>query len=155
MIQKLALAELTEAFTPIVFAIGFSMAYYGPNSTILGNVKNDYWDYQKVENVGHLFRMMLLLFGMDTFCLTINALILWRWTNVSLNQELGKTVKKFWLFMAINFAISMCFNYGLNDINCGMDSTGQWLWITKEGRFQFINDSTDISEEEKAIILSE
>ena len=66
-VRKLVLAEITEAISPIVFAIGFAMAYYGPNSTIIGNVKNEYWDYKKVDDVSHLFHMMLLLFGVDIF----------------------------------------------------------------------------------------
>ena len=45
IVRKLALAEITEGVTPMAFAIGFAMAYYGPNSTILGNVKNGYWGY--------------------------------------------------------------------------------------------------------------
>ena len=39
IVTKLALAELTEGMAPIVYAVGFSMAYYGCNGTILGNVK--------------------------------------------------------------------------------------------------------------------
>ena len=39
---------------PIAYAIGFSCAYYGYNSTILGNVKNDYWGYEKVEDSRYL-----------------------------------------------------------------------------------------------------
>ena len=154
LVQKLALAEVTETFTPIVFAIGFAMAYYGPNSGILGNVGNDYWDYKKVDNVEHLFRMMLLHFGMDSFSLIVNAFILRNLTDVNLNDEVGATIKKYWLFMATHFGISMCINYAVNDINLGMDTTGQWLWITKEGRLRFINDSTELSIEEKAMLLS-
>ena len=45
IVRKLELAEITEGVTPMVFAIGFAMAYYGPNSTILGNVKNEYWGF--------------------------------------------------------------------------------------------------------------
>ena len=37
IVRKLVLAEITEAISPIVFSIGFAMAYYGPNSTIIGN----------------------------------------------------------------------------------------------------------------------
>ena len=48
MMRPLVLAELTEGLTPLVYATGFAMAYYGPNSTILGNVKNDYWGYKQV-----------------------------------------------------------------------------------------------------------
>ena len=42
IVTNLALAELTEGMTPIVYAIGISMSYYGYNGLILGNVKNDH-----------------------------------------------------------------------------------------------------------------
>ena len=35
MVTKLALAELTEGMAPLVYAIGFLIAYYGFNGTLL------------------------------------------------------------------------------------------------------------------------
>ena len=76
MVTKLVLAELTEVMTPIVYAIVFAFAYFGPNSSILGNVKNDYWGFKLVENIGYLFQMMFLLFGVDIFSLFVNFVII-------------------------------------------------------------------------------
>ena len=50
-LKCLALKELMEISIPVVYCISFVIAYYGPNAEILGNVKNDYWQYQKVESV--------------------------------------------------------------------------------------------------------
>ena len=52
-VRKLALAEMTEGLAPIVIAIGFALAYYGPNSMILGNVKNEYWGYKQLVSMMH------------------------------------------------------------------------------------------------------
>ena len=153
IVIKLVLAEMTEGITPLVFAIGFAMAYYGPNSAIIGNVKNEYWGYKKVDNVEHLFRMMLLLFGVDTFSMIVNYFILQRLAHVNLYREFSLTMKKYWFFMALVFAMSMSGMYAFNDINLGMDSTGKFGWITKEGRFELIINSTDLSEEEKTLLM--
>ena len=47
---KLLLTESTEGLVPLAYAIGFSMAYYGPNGQLIGNVRNDYWGYRKVDD---------------------------------------------------------------------------------------------------------
>ena len=44
--------------------------------------------------------------------------------------------------------------FATKDINLGMDSTGEWNWITNDGRVSFINGSTDLSNEEKALLLN-
>ena len=87
-VTNLALAELTEGMTPIVYAIGISMAYYGYNGTILGNVKNDYWGYKAIDDMGYLFQIMFLLFGVDVLSTLINSFVLSSFTNVNLFQEL-------------------------------------------------------------------
>ena len=52
MVTKLALAELTEGMAPLLYATGFSMAYYGSNGTLLRNVKSNYWGVKTVDDVG-------------------------------------------------------------------------------------------------------
>ena len=47
----LTLKEFMELSIPAVYCASFLMAYYGPNAEVLGNVKNDYWQFEKVENV--------------------------------------------------------------------------------------------------------
>ena len=152
-IRNLVLAEITEGVTPIVFAISFAMAYYGPNSTILGNVRNDYWEYKKVNDVGYLFLTMSLLFVVDVLCVILNSLILLKITDVNLYQEIGEIMKKYWFFIAVKYAMNMSSHFASKDINLGMDATGEFGWITNEGRFQYIGNSTDLSEGEKAELL--
>ena len=49
MIDSLALKELFEVLIPSVYSITFIIAFYGPNAEVIGNVKNDYWQYKKVS----------------------------------------------------------------------------------------------------------
>ena len=97
--------------------------------------------------------MMLLLFWVDFFSMIVNSFILQRLADVNLYHEFCLTMKKYWFFMALAFGLNVNGNYLLNDINLGMDSTGDFGWITKEGRNQLIANSTDLSTEEKAKLL--
>ena len=87
MVTEFVLSELTECITPIVYAVGFYTAYYGYNGEILGDVKNGYWEYTPVDDIGYLFQMMLLLFGVDTLITLVNYFILSTFANVNLFQE--------------------------------------------------------------------
>ena len=97
--------------------------------------------------------MMLLLFVVDTISVMINSFILGKLTDVNLFQEFCLILKKYWIFIAIRMGANMCVQYSTNDINLGMDSTGDFEWITNKGRFQLISNSTDLSEEEKAMLV--
>ena len=45
-VQILVLSESLEIVIPLAYLLCFVIAYYGPNADILGNIKNDYWQYQ-------------------------------------------------------------------------------------------------------------
>ena len=147
LVTKLVLAELTEGITPIVYAIGFATAHYGPNGSMLG--------YNKVDDVGHLFLMMLLLFGIDILCVILNSQILSTLTDVALYQEFCWTMKRYWKFMVVRLAWNSIGYFLTRDINMGVDLTGEFAWITQEGRVQLIRNSVDLLDDEKAMLLSQ
>ena len=153
MVANLVLAELTEGMVPVVYALGISTGYYDYNGSIIGNIKNGYWGYQPIDNIGYLFQIMALLFGIDFFSMLINYFVLSTLANVSLFQELSRIMKKYWQFIAIHFSMDMMVMFLTKDINFGMDSTGEFNWITNEGRFRFINHLTDLSYAEKSLLL--
>ena len=155
MVMKLVIAELTEGVTPVVYAIGFAMAYYGPNASILGNVKNNYWGYKQVDDATYLFLIMVLLSALDSLSLLINIGILLKLTNVNLYRQFLYVIKKYWHLIGVTFAWNMCVYFANNDINVGMDSTGEWNWINKGGRFRLIYNSSDLSIEEKSKLLTQ
>ena len=98
---------------------------------------------------------MLLLFGIDILSVIVNSQILSTLTDVSLDNEFCRVMQRYWTFMAVKVAAHGCAYFASKDINLGIDSSGEWAWITQEGRLQLINNSTDILEEEKAILLSQ
>ena len=44
-LKILVLCETLEFIMPLGYMACFVVAYYGPNADVLGNVKNDYWQY--------------------------------------------------------------------------------------------------------------
>ena len=153
-IMNLLLEEIIEGIVPIAYAIGFAMAYYGPNGNLTGNVLSDLWAYNKVEDVGKLMYIQLLLFGVDCISVVLNMAILKLYGNVDPLQEFSKVMKTYWMLFALQLANTISIYFGFNDINYAMDMTGEFSWITREGRLKFISNSSDLSDYEKASILS-
>ena len=78
--------------------------------------------------------------------------ILSKLTGIDLYEELRKTMKRYWTVIAVKFAICSCGYFASKDVNLGVES--EWGWITQEGWVQLINNTTDIPDEEKAILLA-
>ena len=154
-VLQLLLTELVEAIVPLTYVIGFSMAYFGPNGKLIGNVLCDLWTYRKVEDVEGLYTIQLLLFGVDAICVLLNTLILFLFGNVNLIQELSKVLKHFWMILAVVMANQITAYFGLNDINVANDMTYAFTWITKEGRSELINNSTYLTDEAKSMLLAD
>ena len=64
-LQDLILGEFIEVMVPVIYCVSLVVAYYGPNSKILGNIGNDYWDYRKIENIHEVLSSIATLFAID------------------------------------------------------------------------------------------
>ena len=143
-ILKLVLAELCEGLAPLAYAISFSMAYYGPNAELLGNVKSDYWQYEAVQDVSWTFLVMLGLFSMDIVCLTFNSSILWIFCRVNLFVEFCSLMQKYWYILAVKLVYDVYIHFFIHDINFGYDLTGQYGWIKEAKNVSAPSNSTEV-----------
>ena len=153
-ITILILAELIEGFTPIIYGVCMAMAYYGPNAHILSNVGNSYWG-KPIKTLGPLFATMSILFAVDTLSVAINSFCLWKLVKVDMFQEFCRVLSRYKFFMAINLAQKMVLCFGSTDINYGIDVTRSFQWISDEGWRNLVNNSSDITPEEKAMLIAE
>ena len=64
-VATLALTEIMEVLIPLIYGINFVIAYYGPNSMILGNIGNSYWQYHAVEDITNTLSSVSLMFLVD------------------------------------------------------------------------------------------
>ena len=99
-IHSLVLNETIEVVVPLAYFITFFIAYYGPNATILGNVRNSYWDYKEVKDVGKLFKAGMEMFSIDTTSSIICGIVLYKFCKMNLFQEYCKLIKQCWAMIA-------------------------------------------------------
>ena len=152
-IQSLAMGEFIDAILPLAFGIAFSMAYYGPNANLIKNVKNDYFGGQAIDDVPYFYFIMGLMFGLDLFAMFMSCAFLHHICKINLFQGFCNMMQKYWMIFLFNLpAITM--DFGARDINFGLDYSGQFSWITDEGRLYLICNSSDISEDEKLLLLN-
>ena len=152
-ITTLILGELIEGFTPIIYGICTALAYYGPNAFLFSNIGNNYWSTE-VNDIGPLFAMMSILFGVDTFNVLINSLLVWKFVNVSMLSEFARVLNRHWYPMAVCLALYLVIYFVTTDINFGLDETRSFQWISNEGWLNLVNNSIDLSKKEKVNLLS-
>ena len=132
-VQSLAMVEFTEAMLPLVFVIAFTMAYYGPNSSLMIDIGSDYIGGKAIDNVKPVYIDMFLMLGFDVFSMIISWLSLKYFCQINLFQEFCNMMKKHWLIFVVILP-GIVIQVGSKDVNYGVDNTGQFLWITEEGR---------------------
>ena len=77
LITTLMLNETVDFFTTIAYASAISIAYHGPNAGIIGNIKNDYWQYHVIDSLPNLLTGISYSMLIDVSCGAITLLTLW------------------------------------------------------------------------------
>ena len=144
IILKLVLAELCEGLIPLAYAICFAMAYYGPNANLIGNVRNDFWQYKAVNDAGWTFVVMFGMFAMDLVSLFLNAGIIWVTCNINLLKEICIILQKYWFIMALKLVYAPYYSFMGNDVNFAADWTFNFDWLKGQKNISIAVDSTEI-----------
>ena len=147
-LTNLVLAELCEGLVPVGYSIGFSLMCFGPNAHIFGQSNTT------LLNLFEMFRIMILLFGIDIFSALLNGVLLKTIGKININGEFCEVLKKYWHFMVLKLSLTIFLTLRSKDLNSGTDWTLKFPWITDEGRQTMIFNSTTLSEAEKAILLN-
>ena len=100
----LALTEILEILVPLAYTMTFVLAYFGPNSEILGNIGNDYWQYKAIENPTKILSTIFQMFCFDTASAIIGGLLLWNFADVNLWKEFNRVLTTFWPLIALRIA---------------------------------------------------
>jgi hypothetical protein len=122
LLQELARNELIEFVTPLSFLIVFVLAYYGPNSELIGDVGATIWHFEEVNNINESISIILLFFSLDLCSTVVSSIILWGFCKISLfkactalQAEYGKVVGA--LLGIFLFTVSRMRAFK-NDLNC-------------------------------------
>ena len=152
-ITMLVLAELVEGLTPLIYGITMAMAYYGPNSRLFSNVKNNYWS-EEIKNIGNLFGTMSILSSVDLLSVLINSFCLFKALRVNLLSEFCRVLKEYRHFVAVNIAQMSLLYFVAIDVNFGLDQTMSFMWKSNEGWIHLVNNSIDLRGDEKNELIA-
>ena len=84
--QILVINEMVEFMVPLAYLLCFTVAFYGPNSELFGNVKSSYWHYSAVEDVTEVIEVVLTFFTIDFGSTLVSFFLLWRFCRINLGQ---------------------------------------------------------------------
>ena len=98
-LKCLALKEFLEMLVPCVYCISFVIAYYGPNAGIIGNVKNDYWQFEKVEDLVKKFENILILLIIEACRGVCFGTILWHFCRLNMFAAYCYVVRHYGIFI--------------------------------------------------------
>ena len=101
LLQDVLLTEIMEFIVPLVYMATFAMAYYGPNSELLGAVRNDYWHYKRVNDLKSLFVPALQFLALDVIGCFLTIVLLWKFCSINAFQMTCQIFKKFWPILTL------------------------------------------------------
>ena len=104
LVSKLILIELLEVLVPVSYIITVLIAYYGPNAEILGNIRNDYWQYESIEDIWEIVKVVLMMFIFDGCSAIIAGFMLWRVCSIDVLRKTSKLIGDLWPIIAVNIA---------------------------------------------------
>ena len=151
-VKEIILSEIVEAIIPILYALAFTTAYYGPNGTLIGNVRNGWWGYKEKEDIERFYLVMFQMFSIDFCCIIASVIFLKVFGQINLIHELNVLLREHWFILMVKLSLSMLF-FGYNEVNGGMDFTLNFEWLTQEGRSKLIYNATDLTLDEKKFLL--
>ena len=86
LLQEVVINEIVETMVPILYLLCFTIAYFGPNSALIGNVGSSKWQYQEVEDFGYSFSLVFIFCLVDVCSAIIGAILLWFFCGIKLHR---------------------------------------------------------------------
>ena len=103
-LRRLILIEMLEVLVPITYVVTVLIAYYGPNADVLGNIRNDYWQYESIDNVGSVVLAVLLMFAIDLSSAVLSGIALWKLCSINFLYKTSEVLTAYWEVIAVNLA---------------------------------------------------
>ena len=107
-VNCLSLKEYLELLIPAIYCVSFAIAFHGPNAEILGNVRNGYWQYEKVDKLMEKLNNIGIFFAIDSLRSLLFGLTLWYFCKLNMLTAYGKVIRRFGFLVL--FYGSICLN---------------------------------------------
>ena len=104
IVSDLVVVELVEVIMPLAYAMSVLTAYYGPNGQIIGNIKNSYWSYTAIHDLGKLLMSIFQMFAIDFVSLAFGWVVLWKLSLLNCVREGCKALKGYIPHISITLA---------------------------------------------------
>ena len=101
LIAEVVLNETIEIIVPLAYIGSFLMAYYGPNSEILGDIGCTIWKYEKVDGLHSLIGVMSMA-AVDFGSVILAGGLFWICCRINIFEEYCKTIRKYWMHVAFH-----------------------------------------------------
>ena len=91
-LKCLTLVEFLKTGIPLIYIFTFLIAYFGPNAKVLGNVQNDYWQYEQVTDVSDKFTRIAMFFTFDVGKVFTFGILLCNNCRLNMYESLCRTI---------------------------------------------------------------
>jgi hypothetical protein len=95
-LQALAIKETFELMLPVIYCIILVITYVGPNGDIMGNIKNDSWQYRKIDDIIIPVAKLGAFLLVDCLRIILSSIILSKYCNISLFSEYCRLMEIYW-----------------------------------------------------------
>jgi len=143
IVSDLVVVELVEVIMPLAYAISVLTAYYGPNGEIIGNIKNSYWSYTAIQDLGKLLVSIFQMFAIDFVSLAFGWVVLWKLSLLNCVREGCKALKGYIPHISITLSGAVVKYFMWMMVAGGVDFTFQFNWITEERKAWAANHTID------------
>ena len=103
-VKKWFVIEMIEVLVPIAFMLTFLIAYYGPNATLIGNVRSNYFQYKEIKDVPNFLEEPIIMLVLDLGNAITGGILLWMFCSIDFMIEGYYFLKIFFPFLAASVA---------------------------------------------------
>ena len=111
ILRSLVTMETIEVLIPLAYGMCYATAYFGPNSTIMRDVKNTYWGNTEMDITG-LFWSVSRMALIDACGGIVIGALLWLLCRINFFEEFCNIMAKYWI--SISIAMGSCMFYVRN-----------------------------------------
>ena len=95
LIQELVVNELVEFLAPGAYILAFALLIYGSNCDLIGNLCNDYWSFESIQDFTMAFQNMGLFLLIELLGTIATAIVLRACCNIDIMIALSSLQEEF------------------------------------------------------------
>ena len=107
LLQELIINEIVEFMVPLSYLGCLTVGFYGPNSELIGDIRNGYWQYSPIEDIEHAIIYVLAFFLIDFGSLLISIVLLWTFCRINVLAAFTAIYKEFGLAFTVQIGLNL------------------------------------------------